>query len=65
MPEIDSNNHYQSLLSHLAVFTLISIVIVITIIAGKKASTNPTQSTYIPTPQVITPTPSVTNTQEN
>lgn len=60
MSEKDTpNNHSQSLLSRLAVILLLSVVIFITIVAGKKATTKSPQKIYTSTPQVLTPTPSM------
>lgn len=60
MPEIDSNNSSQPFISRLIVITLITFVIAVTIIAGKKATNKQMQETLHPTPSIITPTPIVT-----
>lgn len=53
--KIDLNS--KSLVARLTVIALISIVIMVTAVAGKKA-TEKNQKSLTPTPQILTPTPS-------
>jgi hypothetical protein len=59
MPKKDINNPNTSLLSRLVVITLIFVVIIVTVVAGKKATSKPIQKIQNPTPRVLTPTPSI------
>lgn len=58
MTEKNIINPNKSLLSRLVVIVLMCAVIGITIVAGKK-STDKNQKSFTPTPQVLTPTPSI------
>ncbi len=62
MAENKPNLNSNSLIGRLIVISLISIVIMVTAVAGKKA-TEKNQKSQVPTPQVLTPTPSLAKSE--